>query len=130
MPDDCLMCGGTGPLEPGFTQLADLAMGVAFYAQVVDSNGSVLASTHLGRQPAGPDTTLPARAAHVRHGWWGVAQGVGGHGAGLAPDEVRYWLEVFPPPGTSPTETFTLTLRFSEQSPSMDYVFMPLILRR
>jgi hypothetical protein len=45
----------------------------------------------------------------------------------VEPDAIRYWLQIYPPPDTSPTQTLSMTLRLTEQTTTL--LYLPLILK-
>jgi len=127
LPDYCLNCGGEG-LRPGYMQIVNVTLTGDFYAQVTDSSGAVRENTSIGASNL-TSQRFGVQPALYAYGTLGSGLRAAAPSGTLAPDETRYYLEIFPRPGTPPTQTFTMTLRFTEGMAGRSTVFLPLVLR-
>lgn len=123
----CGMCG-SGPIDPIYFQSIHLVSENGFLTQIVDSSGKVITNTspgttnllnqNLSYYPAPFTSHLSEQREYRSEGEAYI----------LAPDEIRYYLEIFPAPGLDLSKEYSISILVEESM--MPYItYLPLIER-
>ena len=109
----CGVCGG-GYIDPDYRQRISLFSQVGLYAQIVDSTGQVVDHSNFGAG-ALPNQSLSFQPAPFANpGMTGLFRRPETSSVTLLPDEMRYYLEVFPGESLEPGQTYTLTIQVED----------------
>ena len=124
LPDTCAKCG-PGDNFFKFEQVFNIQTSLPVYAQVVSSDG--LVSVHTPQKGGSLlNQTLNLHPAPYTVNRAAAVSALSVTSA-TAPAGPRNWLEIYAPPGTSPTQTFTMTLQLTERS-GME-LYLPLVIK-
>ncbi|MHB1319095.1 MAG: thrombospondin type 3 repeat-containing protein, partial [Anaerolineae bacterium] len=126
-PGGCSVCGGDLEFPNNYKQLVTVGLEVPFYAQVVSSDGKVMAHSSLSGGAALEQTLSFAPALFTATGSALPGGASGGSVSQAAADEMRYTLEVYPSPDAVPGESYALSITFWEDSGYK--VHLPLVIR-
>lgn len=120
----CGMCG-SGYIDPDYFQEISLVSQAGFYAQIVDSSGNVLTSTGPGTQNLLNQYLSYSPAPYASH--LNMRQeGRTEEGLLLYPDEIRYYLELFPVEGLDLSKEYSISIMV-EESMSPYSIYLPII---
>lgn len=123
----CAMCG-SGYIDPDYFQKINLFSEVGFYAQVVDSGGNVLTNTALGIPNLMNQNLSYSPAPYASHLDERQLTGTE-ENLLLYPDEIRYYLELFPVEDLDLSREYTVSI-LVEESMSPHSIYLPIIERQ
>ena len=125
-PGGCTMCGPDLEMPWDYRQVVTVGLEVPFYAQIVNSDGEVMANSNRSSLGAMGQTL---RFKPAPHSITGLSVSSKSQVASPKPgaDRMEYFLEVYPSPDAVPGRAYNLSLAFSEIRTGL--VYLPLLSR-